>query len=261
MKVGLTLSGGAVHGMAHLGVLKALDELQIPVHAIAAVSSGAIAGAFYAAGYTPEEIFKFVSDTVFWRLARFAFNKRGLIALTKLEKEFTRYLGNHTFETLKIPLTICATDLRQGIPIYFSSGNLIKPLVATNTVPMLCPPCEYQNYLLVDGGLTNNLPIECIMNTTDFRIAVHVNPMNPHASLKTFRSILERTSHLAINNNVQPRLALCDLLIEPPALKYYSLTDMKNARVMFDAGYAHTLQFADKLLPLKVSWIYNFWKE
>ncbi len=253
MKIGLTLSGGAIHGVAHLGALKALDELQIPIHAISAVSSGAIAGAFYAAGYSPEEIFKFVSNTVFWRLAKLAFNKRGLFTLAKLEKEFNKYLGNHTFETLKIPLTICTTDLRQGISIYFSTGNLIKPLVATNTVPLLCTPYEYQNYLLVDGGLTNNLPIECLMDTTEYRIAVHVNPMNPNAPLRTFRSILERTSHLAINNNVQPRLALCDLLIEPPALKYYSLTDLKNARLMFEAGYKHTLQFADKLQLLKVS--------
>jgi NTE family protein len=252
MKIGLTLSGGAVHGMAHLGALKALDELQIPLHAISAVSSGAIAGAFYAAGYSPEEIFTFVTKTKFWRLGKLAFSKRGLIALDNLEQEFIKYLGNHTFETLRIPLTICTTDLRQGTSIYFSSGNLIKPLVATNTVPVLCPPYEYQNHLLVDGGLTNNLPIECLMDSTDYLIAVHVNPMNPQAPLKTFRSILERTSHLAINNNVQPRLGLCDLLIEPAVLKYYSLTDLKNARVMFDAGYKETLKFADKLQLLKV---------
>ncbi len=251
MKIGLTLSGGAVHGVAHLGVLKALDELKIPVHAISGVSSGAIAGAFYAAGFSPEEIFTIVSKTVFWRLAKPAFSKRGLILLDKLEKEFTKYLGNNTFETLKIPLFICATDLQQGTNVYFSSGNLVKPLLASNTVPLLCPPYEYQNYLLVDGGLLNNLPVECLMNQTDYRIAVHVNPMNRHAKLNSFRSILERTCHLAINNNVQPRLPFCDLLIEPPKLKYYSLTDIKNARFMFEAGYEHALTFADKLLSLK----------
>ncbi|QNF35255.1 patatin-like phospholipase family protein [Adhaeribacter swui] len=251
MKIGLTLSGGAVHGVAHLGALKALEELAVPIHAISGVSSGAIAGAFYAAGYAPEEIFSIVAQVKIWRLARLAFSKRGLFILDKLAQEFQKYLGNHTFETLRVPLIIGTTDLRQGTSIYFSSGDLIRPLLASNTVPLLCPPYEYQDYLLVDGGLTNNLPIECLQDITDFTIAVHVNPMNPQAPLRTFRSILERTTHLAINNNVEPRLKLCDLLIEPPRLKYYSLTDLKNARLMFDAGYEQTLKFADKLLQLK----------
>jgi NTE family protein len=250
-RIGLTLSGGAVHGVAHLGVLKALDELQIPIHAISAVSSGAIAGAFYAAGYSPEQVFSIFLKTKIWRLAKPAFNKRGLVSLTKLEQEFRKYLGHHTFETLKIPLTIGTTDLRQGISVFFSSGDLIKPLVASNTVPVLCSPYEYNNYLLVDGGLTNNLPLECLMDSTDFRIAVHVNPMNPKAPLRTIRSILERTSHLAINNNVQPRLLQCDLLIEPTRLKYYTLTDLKNARIMFEIGYEHTMSLAKELLQLK----------
>ncbi|PSR57021.1 hypothetical protein AHMF7605_27815 [Adhaeribacter arboris] len=253
MKIGLVMSGGAVHGVAHLGALKALTELQIPLHAISGVSSGAIAGAFFAAGYTPEEIYKLATELPYWQLAKPAFNKRGLIRLDKLEKEFSKYLGNKTFEDLNLPLFICATDLRQGTTVYFSSGNLITPLLASNTVPLLSPPVEYQNHLLVDGGLLNNLPVECLLNITDFRIALHVNPMNTQAELKTFRSILERTCHLAINNNVHPRLSLCNLIIEPPALKYFSLTDLKNARFMFEAGYEHTISLADKLVALKNS--------
>ncbi|QMU28810.1 patatin-like phospholipase family protein [Adhaeribacter radiodurans] len=251
MKIGLVMSGGAVHGMAHLGTLKALTELQIPIHALSGVSSGAIAGAFYAAGFAPEEIFEIATRISYWQLARPAFNKRGLIRLDNLEKEFVKYLGNKTFEDLSLPFYICATDLRQGTTIYFSSGELIKPLLASNTVPVLSPPVEYQNYLLVDGGLLNNLPVECLVNITDFRIASHVNPMNSEAELKTFRSILERTCHLAVNNTVEPRLSFCNLVIEPPLLKYFSLTDLKNARKMFEAGYEHTLSLSDKLLALK----------
>jgi NTE family protein len=250
MKIGLTLSGGAVHGMAHLGALKALEELNIPLHVISGVSSGALAGAFYAAGYTPEEIFRIVADVKMWRLMKPAFSKVGLFQMNLVEKEIGKYLGDRTFEDLKLPLIICTTDLRQGTNVYFSSGNLIKPLVGTLTVPILCSPLVYQNYLLVDGGLINNLPIDCLVDQADFRIGVHVNPMNHHAQLTSFRSILERTLHLAINTNVQQRMPLCDFLIEPPALKNYSLVNIRKAREMFEAGYDHTISLADKLLGL-----------
>ena len=250
MRIGVALSGGAVHGVAHLGVLKAFDELQIPLHIISGVSSGAIAGAFYAAGYTPEEIFKMVAALSLRRLMRPAFSKTGLIQLDQLEKEFRKYLGAITFEDLKLPLIIGATDLRQGTNVYFSTGDLIKPLVATSVVPIICKPLEYQNYLLVDGGLTNNLPVDCIINEADFRIGVHVNPLNRQVALTSFRSIFERTCQLAINNNVQQRMPLCDLLIEPPELKHYSLLNLRQARAMFEAGYVHTLTLADKLRAL-----------
>ena len=250
MKIGLTLSGGAMHGMAHLGVLKALEELEIPVHIISGVSSGALAAAFYGRGYSPEEILKIISDVSFWRLIKPAF-KLGLLQFDKIEKELIKYLGDCTFEDLKIPLIIATTDLRQGTCVYFSSGKLIKPLVASNTVPILCKPVEYNNYLLVDGGLVNNLPVDCLLEQTDFRIAVHANPMDHDAELNSIRSIIERTCHLAINNNVQPRMPHVDLLIEPEALKYISLLDVRKARFMFNAGYEHTLTFTEKLRNLK----------
>lgn len=250
MRIGLTLSGGAAHGMAHLGVLKALDELQIPLHVISGVSSGALAGAFYGVGYAPEEIFKIITNVSFWRLIKPSF-RLGLLQFDKIERELIKHLGDCSFEDLRVPLIICTTDLRQGTNIYFSAGKLIKPLLATNTVPILCKPIEYQNYLLVDGGLINNLPVECLLEQTDYRIAVHVNPMNHQAELKSIRSIMERTCHLAINNNVQQRMPYVDLLIEPAALKYVSLLDTRKARFMFDAGYEHTLTFTKKLLALK----------
>lgn len=246
----MALSGGAAHGVAHLGVLKAFDELQVPLHVIAGVSSGAIAGAFYAAGYSPEEIYEMVVALSWRRLLKPAFSKTGLLRLDLLEKVFRKYLGNRTFEDLKLPLIIGTTDLRQGTNVYFSTGDLITPLLATSVVPIICKPVEYQHYLLVDGGLTNNLPVDCLMQAADYKIGVHVNPLNRQAALTSFRSIFERTCHLAIKNNVQQRLLLCDLLIEPPELKKYSLLNLCQARAIFEAGYTHTLTFADKLQAL-----------
>jgi NTE family protein len=97
MRIGLVLSGGAARGFAHLGVFKALEELHIPVHIISGTSSGAMAGALYSAGYSPDEIFRMVSETNIVRLMRPAFSKMGLMNLDEVEKVFTRFLQHKTF--------------------------------------------------------------------------------------------------------------------------------------------------------------------
>jgi len=247
MRIGLVLSGGGARGFAHLGALKALEELEISIHIISGTSSGAIAGAFYGAGYPPEEIYQIVNKTRFLKLIRPAFNMGGLIKLSQLADEFNQYFGHKNFSDLSIPLIICATDINKAVTIYFTEGELSIPLMASAAVPIVCQPVQYKNQLLVDGGLLNNMPAECLKGECDFIIGVHCNPINHEANITSMRSMLERTFQLAINNNVEPRLKLLDFLIEPPQLKYYSLLNLKNARTMFDHGYEHTMHLAEKL--------------
>jgi NTE family protein len=247
MRVGLVLSGGAARGFAHLGVFKALEELHIPIHIISGTSSGAMAGALYGAGYAPEEIFRMVSETNIVRLMRPAFSKLGLMNLDEVEKMFHRFLQDKTFADLRFKLIIAATDIRQGILVYFSDGEIVKPLVAASSVPILYKPIFYRDHLLCDGGLLNNFPVECLLGESDFIIGVHTNPMNHHVEPRSFRHLMERTFHLAINNNVEPRLKHCHFLIEPPDLKNYSLLNIRKAREMFMCGYDHTMFLADKL--------------
>jgi NTE family protein len=248
MRIGLVLSGGAARGFAHLGVFKALEELHIPVHIISGTSSGAMAGALYSAGYSPDEIFRMVSETNIVRLMRPAFSKMGLMNLDEVEKVFTRFLQHKTFADLRYKLVISCTDINQGIVVYFTEGDIVKPLVASSSVPILYKPISYRDHLLCDGGLLNNFPVECLLGESDFIIGVHTNPMNHKAELHSFRNLMERTFHLAINNNVEPRLKHCHFLIEPPDLKNYSLLNIRKAREMFMCGYDHTMFLSDKLL-------------
>jgi NTE family protein len=251
MRVGLTLSGGAARGISHLGVLKALDDLGVKLSIISGVSSGAIAGAFYCAGHSPDAILQLITETNIFRLMRPAFSRFGLMNLEEVEKIYHRFLGdNITFEDLKIPLIISAADINQGVTVYFSKGDLIKPLIASSSIPILYKPIAFGNHLLIDGGLLNNLPMECIMDESDYRIGSHCNPINHHAKVTTFRSIVERTFHLAINNNVRTRYKYCDLLIEPPKLKEMPLLNYNRATEIFDIGYEYTMSFAEKLTGL-----------
>lgn len=251
MKVGLALSGGGARGIAHLGVLKALDELGIKVDMISGVSSGAIAGVLYAAGFTPDQILVLIKELSIFKIVRPAFGKIGLLHLEEVEKLYARHLGAGVrFEDLSIPVVISATEMNEGVTAYFSSGELIKPLLASSAVPILYHPIEYQGKLLNDGGLLNNLPIDPLHTNCDIKLAVHVNPINHQAHVTSLRGMIERTVLLAINNNVKLRMHLCDLLLEPQELKYYRLTNFRKADEIFDIGYKYTLQMERHLRQL-----------
>jgi len=243
MRLGLALSGGGARGIAHLGVLKALDELDIKISVIAGVSSGAIAGVFYAAGYKPDEILKLIKELSIFKIVRPTFGKIGLLHLEEVEKLYKQHLGdNATFEDLKLPVIISATEMNEGVTAYFSTGELIKPLMASSAVPILYQPVLFEGKMLNDGGLLNNLPVDSLHNNCDVKIGVHVNPINHQANVTSFRGMLERTVMLAINNNVKMRVHLCDLLLEPQELRFYRLVNFRKADEIFDIGYRYTLQ-------------------
>ena len=157
--ISLALSGGGARGIAHLGVLAALDELQIPVGRLSGVSSGAIAGAFYAAGFQPREILRLLLATNVVRLTRPVFSRLGLLGLEAVEQLLARHLGSHcTFADLRLPLTLVATDLIAGESVYFDSGPLLPPLLASSAVPILYRAVEYQGRQLVEADCLTTCP-------------------------------------------------------------------------------------------------------
>jgi NTE family protein len=250
--LGLAFSGGGARGIAHLGVLAALDELGLPITRLAGVSSGAIASVFYAAGFAPREILRLLLATNVFRLTRPAFSRFGLLHLDAVEQLLARHLGSTlNFEDLRLPVTLVATDLTAGESVYFSSGLLLPPLLASSAVPIIYRPVEYQGRQLVDGGLLNNLPVEPLLDHEGLRVVgVHCNPINPEARIPTFRRLIERTLHLAINANTGARKAKCQVLLEPPELRHYRPLSYKRGPELFEIGYRYTLGQAATLRAL-----------
>lgn len=250
--LGLALSGGGARGIAHLGVLAALEELQLPMARLAGVSSGAIASVFYAAGFPPREILRLLLATNVFRLTRPAFSRFGLLRLDAVEQLLARHLGSTiNFEDLRLPLTLVATDLMAGESVYFSTGPLLPPLLASSAVPIIYRPVEYQGRQLVDGGLLNNLPVEPLLGHAGLRVVgVHCNPINPQARIPNFRRLIERTLHLAINANTAARKSQCHLLLEPPELRHYRPLGYRRGPELFDIGYHYTLSQAAELRAL-----------
>ena len=250
--LGLALSGGGARGIAHLGVLAALDELQLPVGRLAGVSSGAIVGALYAAGMPPREVLRLLQQVNITRLTRIALSRYGLFRLDGVGRLLEQHLGaGITFEQLRLPLTLVATDLVEGTSVPFSTGPLLPPLLASSAVPILYQPVHYQGRRLVDGGLLNNLPVEVLLGQPGLRVVgVHCNPPNREAQVTTLRSLIERTLNLAIGGNTVLSKQRCHLLLEPPELRRFRAMSYRLAPELFDIGYRHTLERAAELEQL-----------
>jgi NTE family protein len=243
MKIGLVLSGGGARGIAHLGVLKALQEKKIKISGISGCSAGSIAGMMFAAGYSPEHIFEIVVSSATLRAMRPAWSRAGLLRMQKAEEVYLKYIPHNSFEHLKIPLTVNATNLYAGETVFFSTGELLKPVMASCCIPGLFEPITFNETTFVDGGVLNNMPIEPLIGKYDYIIGSHCNPFGMQKMPKSMSSIVQKSLFLAINNNSKGRIAQCDLIIEPPALKLFDPYDIRKATGIFKAGY----EFASQL--------------
>ncbi len=249
-KIGVTLSGGASRGIVHLGILKALDEIGIPVSIISGTSSGAIIGALYAQGYPPDEILDIILTTKFFKLIRPAVSRTGLLKMDSTEKIFSKYLTEDDFSALKIKLIVATTDLCKGKTVYFSEGPLIKVLMASSCIPIVFDPVIIDNKPYIDGGILNNLPTEPLVGRCDKIIAAHCNPIDNCFEMRSFRSVFERTFLLIINSNTPISRGHCDVFIEPPGLKKISSLSLSRAKEMAEIGYQYTMNMAGQLQSL-----------
>ena len=161
-KIGLVLSSGGFKGLAHIGVLKALEENNIKISAIAGCSMGAIIGAYYAAGKTPEEIEEFSVKQTFRSVLNFSISKLGLDKLTKMKELIEEFTGVTKFRQLKIPLYINATNITQKKEVVFHHGELFRAIRASIAIPGIFAPLKIRNDYYVDGGVLNNLPVSIL---------------------------------------------------------------------------------------------------
>src|SRR6478736_7585188 len=132
MKIGITLSGGGARGIAHIGVLKALEEMGVEISMISGTSAGSIVGALYARGYKPEEIIAIIQKVSVFRSVKPAWTWTGLLSLEGLKNVFLKYIPENNFDALRMPLTVAATDIERGETVYFSEGELIPCVMASS---------------------------------------------------------------------------------------------------------------------------------
>lgn len=250
MKTGLALSGGAVRGMAHIGVLKYMEEKNIEIDIVAGTSAGSLVGALHAAGKNASEIEKIALD-IHWKdiikyIYSVSFPKKGLINIEFLEKVINRYLGNLTFEELKKPLIVVAVDLATNQAVHIKTGELTSAIMASCAIPGIFTPVERDGLMLVDGGVLQNIPTvslekEGVKNI----IAVDLHAgLKPGEIPKNIFEILYKTLYLMAGEKEKKDRELASFLIEPE-LNDVGLWELDKTRELIDLGYREAKKVLD----------------
>lgn len=161
--IGLALGGGFARGMAHIGVLRVLEQEGIPIRWVAGVSAGSIVAAGYASGADTQELQQAAKTLKFKDVAGWWPSKLGLVASERMETLLRRILKVHRFEHMRTPLAVVATDLRTGDPVVFrGSGEVFSAVRASCSYPGLFQPVRHEGRYLVDGAISMEIPAQAL---------------------------------------------------------------------------------------------------
>jgi NTE family protein len=286
-KLGLVLEGGGALGLAHIGVLRWLEEHRIPISYVAGTSMGGLVGGIYSTGRSPDEVEELVNSIHWDEVLRGATPFRDLSFRRKederevpgslefglrkglqfpagfntgqqvdliLDRVALPYSELESFNDLPIPFACVATDLVSGKPHVFRSGPLSLALRSTMSLPGIFTPVRSGDQIYADGGLLNNIPIDVAKDMgADVVIGIHleVAPLSPTASLSTF-TVLGQSLSVMIAANELRSMEQADLLITVPLEKYDSL-DYADSAAIIKAGYDSAAGKATVLSAFSVS--------
>lgn len=277
-KFALVLSGGGARGLAQIGVLKALEENQIRPDLIVATSMGAIIGGLYASGFTADSIYNLACnndwDAIFsntsTRKKRFV-NQKSPTENYLFELRFDydlspilpssisfgqsfynlltpllavpQYQALMNFDNLPIPLRIIATDLVSGQKVVFSKGNMVTAIRASCSVPLAYAPVHFNNMVLIDGGLSANIPVETAIAEGAGLIVVSdvTSPLWKIKDLENPVKLVDQIISIGITRQKEIEKQKCDILLSPD-LSSFSNTDFSKIDSMIKIGYAETIR-------------------
>ncbi|HRY62171.1 MAG TPA: patatin-like phospholipase family protein [Candidatus Paceibacterota bacterium] len=178
-KIGLALGSGSARGLAHIGVIKALEENNIPIDFIAGSSIGALIGGFYASGIDIKEIGEIALNTDWRNLFSMLFEpsfKSGVISGEKVTAFIKKHIDEKKFEDCKIPFAAVATDLKTGESVILDKSKMATAIRASISIPLIFKPVEIEGRILADGGLSAPVPVEIVRNMgADIVIAVNLD--------------------------------------------------------------------------------------
>ncbi|MFS4415446.1 patatin-like phospholipase family protein [Maribacter sp. 2307ULW6-5] len=248
-KLGLVLSGGGVRGMAHIGVIKAMEEFGLEAQVVAGSSAGALVGALYAKGHSVDHMLRFFRETPLFKYTYFALGKPGLINTERFSADFGAHFPENDFKALQRELFVVATNLEQGREEVIDHGELILPLLASAALPPVFSPVNYRGNLYADGGIMNNFPLEPVVDKVDCVLGSNVSIVVP-AEKKHLANSLQltgRTTNLMIYAINKAKLKECHVLIEPKALAHIGILDRKGIEKAYAIGYEAAVQEFNKL--------------
>lgn len=250
-KIGIALSGGGFRGFAHLGVLQYLFEQGIIPSVISGTSVGSLVGVMIAEGYEPEELFKMGRSIKFANSIRGLGAKAGIFPTNTLKDFILKYIPHNSIEKLKIPSYIVSTNLSESNLLVFNEGPIDIAVRASCSFPLVFQPLYYNHSYLSDGGILNNFPVDIIEGKCDKIIGINISPISKIVGEMNIAALLKRTVQTAINSNVNHKIEVCDLYIEPKDIGSYGIFDTKKSDELYKLGYQSAKEMHEHIVSLK----------
>lgn len=248
-KIGLALGGGAVLGAAHVGVLQALEEFDISVAAIAGTSIGAFVAALHAFGKSGQEIEQIALDLDWLDFSGISLSQYGLLSNKKLGTILHDVLGDVAFEDAQIPLAMVAADIGRGEKVVLQQGDVATAVMASTCIPGVFIPIEFDDRLLVDGGILENVPVSPLKSLgAECVIAVDLNAKHAFTTPKNLIEVLLNTFDMTLMNATKLQTKDADVLIGPN-LSSFNLIDTDQIADLIAQGYADAKKNLQKHRP------------
>ena len=240
--LGLALSGGAVLGCAHIGVLKALDEAGVGITHLAGTSMGALIAVFYAFGFDGARLESIAGELRWPHVTRPSPSRLGLLSQEKLRQTLRRHLGDVRMEDAGIPLAFVTTDISTGEKVILDTGDAIVAASASACFPGIFIPVEWEGRLLVDGGLVENLPFSPLQAWgVDRIVGVDAFLGMTFQRPRRLLDLIKNSVDIVLVQAARQQAPQADLLIAPD-LKDFSSTEFRDVPGLVEAGYRAGLE-------------------
>ncbi len=245
IKVGLALGGGSALGIAHLGVIQALEDNKIPIDCLSGTSAGAIVAACYAFGVPLKKMAEVTKKLKWTTFSRLSISKMGLMNNSIIGETIIDLIGrgpNVLIEDSPIPLAIVSTDISSGERVVFTKGNLAQAVTASSCIPGLFVPVEIDGHKLVDGAFVEDVPIFALAELgADIEIGVNLQNFHPYLEPQNVLDIFSNVITILTKKQYAliEKSGLNTLLIKPH-LEHYSSSDFAKTDDLIAEGYRAT---------------------
>ena len=251
-KIALVLGGGSAKGFAHVGVIRALEQEKIPIHMIVGTSVGSLIGSIYASN--PDS---FQLEWTAFKIDRndildpsIVYSKFGPVQGVRLENFVEQTVKTKRIEDTKIPFYPIATDLNSGETIVLEKGSIAKAVHASSSIPGIFVPVTFDNRMLVDGGVTNNIACDVAKSKgADIVIAVNISKDIKEANINSLIDIVGQSAGIMMHEASKSKLKYADVVIEPNT-RGVGMFDFSQKKLLMDEGIKAAKQSIPKIREL-----------
>ena len=236
-KIGLALGGGAVLGAAHIGIFKALDELDIPISCVAGTSIGAFVASLFAFGKNWQEMKEISGDINWLDVSSLTLSQYALLSNKKIGELIKGTIGDVEFNQADIPLAVITTDISTGQKVILKEGNVAQSVMASTCIPGVFKPVNIDNRQLVDGGIVENVPISPLLEMgADIILAVDLLGKPLYKKPEHIIGVLINSFYIFMMNITKMQTEKADVILAPDLSKY-NLIDTHQVPELIQIGY------------------------